>query len=157
MRPHGRFAHCSCKNAVRQPPVLASCIEVYYFTIVNIHLIVSIFKYTIFAAPLSYTARLCTFRIHDIRFYTLSISHVLFTTHLDCHSSRYYTPRLPTFRLRTFGHPYLRCYTLLFLYKAIVHNAFTTHLDSTHLFSAQLVCARKLGRYNSHKYLTRVR
>ena len=52
MRPHGRFAHCSCKNsalsldlglsasaagscciftlAVRQPPVLASCIEIYY-------------------------------------------------------------------------------------------------------------------------------
>ena len=29
MRPHGRFAHCSCKNAVRQPPVLASCIEIY--------------------------------------------------------------------------------------------------------------------------------
>ena len=33
MRPHGRFAHCSCKNAVRQPPVLASCIEIYYFLI----------------------------------------------------------------------------------------------------------------------------
>ena len=54
MRPQGRFAHCSCKNvawtrgrgrrqaevegecciftlAVRQPPVLASCIEIYYF------------------------------------------------------------------------------------------------------------------------------
>ena len=53
MRPHGRFAHCSCKNAalsvdlgisasaagsccvftlaVRQPPVLTSCIEIYYF------------------------------------------------------------------------------------------------------------------------------
>ena len=53
MRPHGRFAHCSCKNsawtrgrgrqaevegscwiftlAVRQPPVLPSCIEIYYF------------------------------------------------------------------------------------------------------------------------------
>ena len=53
MRPHGRFAHCSCKNAaltldlglsvsaagscciftlaVRQPPVLASCIEIYYY------------------------------------------------------------------------------------------------------------------------------
>ena len=30
MRPHGRFAHCSCKNAERQPPVLASCIEIYY-------------------------------------------------------------------------------------------------------------------------------
>ena len=30
IRPHGRFAHCSCKNAVRQPPVLASCIEIYY-------------------------------------------------------------------------------------------------------------------------------
>ena len=30
MRPHGRFAHCSCKNAVRRPPVLASCIEIYY-------------------------------------------------------------------------------------------------------------------------------
>ena len=52
MKPHGRFAHCSCKNpawtrgrgrqaevegscciftlAVRQPPVLASCIEIYY-------------------------------------------------------------------------------------------------------------------------------
>ena len=52
MRPHGRFAHCSCKNAAltldlglsasaaglcciftlawRQPPVLASCIEIYY-------------------------------------------------------------------------------------------------------------------------------
>ena len=52
-RPHGRFAHCSCKNAaltldvglwasaagscciftlaVRQPLVLASCIEIYYF------------------------------------------------------------------------------------------------------------------------------
>ena len=30
MSPHGRFAHCSCKNAVRQPPVLASCIEIYY-------------------------------------------------------------------------------------------------------------------------------
>ena len=53
MRPHSRFAHCSCKNAaltldlglsasaadscciftltVRQPSVLASCIEIYYF------------------------------------------------------------------------------------------------------------------------------
>ena len=31
VRPHGRFAHYSCKNAVRQPPVLASCIEIYYF------------------------------------------------------------------------------------------------------------------------------
>ena len=52
-RRHGRFAYCSCKNAaltldlgqsasaagsccisiiaVRQPPVLASCIEIYYF------------------------------------------------------------------------------------------------------------------------------
>ena len=52
MRPHGRFAHCSCKNAaltldlglsasaarscciftlaVRQPLVLASCVEIYY-------------------------------------------------------------------------------------------------------------------------------
>ena len=30
MRPHGRFTHCSCKNAVRQPPLLASCIEIYY-------------------------------------------------------------------------------------------------------------------------------
>ena len=57
MRPHRRFAHCSCKNAalsldfglsasaagsyciftlaVRQPPVLASCIEIYYFDIFN--------------------------------------------------------------------------------------------------------------------------
>ena len=55
MRPHGRFAHCSCKNAaltrgrgrqaevagssciftlaVHHPPVLASCIEIYYFFI----------------------------------------------------------------------------------------------------------------------------
>ena len=55
MRPHGRFANCSCKNAaltfdlglsasaagscciltlaVRQPPVLASCIEIYYTTL----------------------------------------------------------------------------------------------------------------------------
>ena len=55
MRPHGRFAHCSCQNAaltlniglsasaagscciftlaVRQPPVLASCIEIYYYII----------------------------------------------------------------------------------------------------------------------------
>ena len=31
MRPHGQFAHCSCKNAVRQSPVLASCIEIYCF------------------------------------------------------------------------------------------------------------------------------
>ena len=83
------------------------------------------------AAPLSYTARLCTFRIHHIRFYTLSIAHAPFTTHFDCHSSRYYTPRLPTFRLRTFGHPHLRCYNLLFLHKAIVDNAFTRHLDAT--------------------------
>ena len=52
LRPHGQFAHCSCKHAtltldlglsvsaagscciftlaVRQPPVLASCIEIYY-------------------------------------------------------------------------------------------------------------------------------
>ena len=30
MRPHGRFSQCSCKNAVRQPPVLTSCIEIYY-------------------------------------------------------------------------------------------------------------------------------
>ena len=33
MRPHGPFAHCSCKNTVRQPPVLASCIKIYYFFI----------------------------------------------------------------------------------------------------------------------------
>ena len=33
MRPHGRFAHCKCKNAVHEPPVLASCIEIYYFFI----------------------------------------------------------------------------------------------------------------------------
>ena len=33
MRPHERYAHCKCKNAVRQPPVLASCIELYYFLI----------------------------------------------------------------------------------------------------------------------------
>ena len=83
------------------------------------------------AAPLSYTARLCTFRMHRIRFYTLSIAHAPFTTRSDCHSSRYYTPRLPTFCLRTFGHPHFRCCTLLFLHKAIVHNAFTTHPDST--------------------------
>ena len=53
IRPHRRFAHCSCKNAaltldlglsasvagscciftltVRQPPILATCIEIYYF------------------------------------------------------------------------------------------------------------------------------
>ena len=31
MRPHGRFAHCIFTLAVRQPPVLASCIEIYYF------------------------------------------------------------------------------------------------------------------------------
>ena len=33
MRPHGRFAHCSCcifTFGVRDPPVLASCIEIYY-------------------------------------------------------------------------------------------------------------------------------
>ena len=83
------------------------------------------------AAPLSYTARLCTFRIHHIRFYTLSIAHAPFTTHFDCHSSGYFTPQLPTFRLRTFGHPHLRCYALLFLHKAIVHNAFATHPKST--------------------------
>ena len=82
------------------------------------------------AAPLPYTARFSTFRIHHIRFCTLSIAHAPFTTHVDCHSSRYYTLRLPTFRLRTFGHPQLRCYTLLFLHNAIVHNAFTTHPDS---------------------------
>ena len=76
-------------------------------------------------SPLSYTARLCTFRIHHIRFYTLSIAHAPFTKNFDCHSSRYYTSRLPTFRLCTFGHPHLRCCTLLFLHKAIVHNAFT--------------------------------
>ena len=35
MRPHWRFAHCSYKNAVRQPPVLASRIEIYYFPIHN--------------------------------------------------------------------------------------------------------------------------
>ena len=63
---------------------------------------------------------------HHIRFYTLSLAYAPFTTNFDYHSSRYYTPRLPTFRLRTFGHPHLRCYTLLFLHKAIVHNAFTT-------------------------------
>ena len=34
MRPHGRFAHCIFTLAVRQPPVLASCIEIYYFHIV---------------------------------------------------------------------------------------------------------------------------
>ena len=28
---HGRFANCSCKNAVRQPSVWASCIQIYYF------------------------------------------------------------------------------------------------------------------------------
>ena len=83
------------------------------------------------AAPLSYTARLCSFRIHHIRFYTLSIAHAPFTTHFDCHSSCYYTPRLPTFCLCTFGHPHLPCYTLLFRHKAIMHNAFTTHPDST--------------------------
>ena len=83
------------------------------------------------AAPLSYTARLCTFRIHHIRFYTLSITYAPFTTHFNCHSSRYYTPRLPTFRLCTFGHPHLPFYTLLFRHTAIVHNAFTIHRDST--------------------------
>ena len=34
MRPHGRFAHCSCcifTLLVRQSPVSASCIEIYYF------------------------------------------------------------------------------------------------------------------------------
>ena len=31
------------------------------------------------AAPPPYTARLCTFRIHHIRFYTLSIAHAPFT------------------------------------------------------------------------------
>ena len=56
MTPHGRFAHCSYKNAaltldlglsasaagscyiftleVRQPPVLASCIKIYYLSLV---------------------------------------------------------------------------------------------------------------------------
>ena len=39
MRPHGRFAHCSCKNAVRQTHVLASRIEIYYFvTIIPVHI-----------------------------------------------------------------------------------------------------------------------
>ena len=33
MRPHGRFAHCIFTLTVRQPPVLASCIEVNYFFI----------------------------------------------------------------------------------------------------------------------------
>ena len=89
------------------------------------------FEYFLMAAPLSYTARLCTFHIYHIRFYTLSIAHAPFTTHFDCHSSRYYTPRLPTFRLCTFGHPHLPCYTLLFRHKAIVHNAFATHLQRT--------------------------
>ena len=85
------------------------------------------------AAPPPYTARLCTFRIHHIRFYTLSIAHAPFTTHFDYHSSRYYTPRLPRFCLCTFDHPDLPCYTLLFRHKAIVHSAFTTHPDSTQL------------------------
>ena len=64
MRPHGRFAHCSCKNAaltldlglsasaagscciftlgVRQPPVLVSCIEIYYC--MDVPLLVQILK-----------------------------------------------------------------------------------------------------------------
>ena len=35
VRPHGRFAHGSCRNAlaVRQLPFLASCIEIYYYLI----------------------------------------------------------------------------------------------------------------------------
>ena len=64
MRPYGRFALCSCKNAtlaldlglstsgagscciftlaVRQPPVLASCIEIYYYeTIMSIWTLIS--------------------------------------------------------------------------------------------------------------------
>ena len=32
MKPHGRFAHCIFILAVRQPPVLASCIEIYYLS-----------------------------------------------------------------------------------------------------------------------------
>ena len=31
------FAHCKCKNAaVRQPPVLASCIEIYYLIMISL-------------------------------------------------------------------------------------------------------------------------
>ena len=96
------------------------------------------------AAPLSYTACLCTFRIHHIRFYTLSIAHAPFTIHFNCHSSHYYRSRLPTFRLRAFSHPHLRCYTLLFLHKAIVHNTFI-HIPIQHSQSnTSLSCTGRL-------------
>ena len=74
MRPHRRFAHCSCKNlaltlvfglsasaagscciftlAVRQSPVLASCIEIYYFFTT-----LTFFQLTIFSKTATYFFR----------------------------------------------------------------------------------------------------
>ena len=100
------------------------------------------------------------------------VSNTSMSNLLDCARAFYYTFRLTFVSLLhtpiahiSFAH--IRASTC-----SLLHSAFSTQSDCAqclyytsrfnttnppHPFPAQLVCARKLGRCNSHKYLTRVR
>ena len=96
MRPHGRFAHCSCQNAaltldlglsasagsscnftleVRQPPVLASCIEIYYY-------LLHIVFFRLFVINQFY-AILCVKFVREVRYFT-SKSLLFHFPHWSC-------------------------------------------------------------------------
>ena len=140
LRPHGRFAHCSCKHAalaVRQPPVLASCIEIYYFvtdeeklmsarftsTFVGInvahYLQTTLFttkaRNTYFAVPLR--AKKYVFRACGVKIHLLCIHCCENATKLQFHTVSFYLEFL-----FSFWRPFSPCYSRsswMNLYKSI--------------------------------------
>ena len=90
----------------------------------------------------------------------------------DCARAFYYTFRLSFVSLLHTPITHISFLHIQSSTSSLLHSAFSTQSDCTqclyytcrfntanplHPFRAQFDCARKLGRYNSHKYFTRVR
>ena len=114
-------------------------------------------------------------RMGSLSFLHSSIVHSSYPPHpflhpLDCARAFYYT-----FRLSFVSLLHTLISNILFAHirsstSSLLHSAFSTQNDCAlcytsrfnttnppHAFPAQVVCARKLGRCNSHKYLTQVK
>ena len=106
-----------------------------------------------------------------------SIMHISYPPHpflhpLDCARAFYYTFWLSFVSLLHTPISHISFAHIQSSTSSLLHTAFSTQSDCAqclfytsrfnttnppHPFPGQLVCARKLGRHNSHKYLTRVR
>ena len=105
-----------------------------------------------------------------------SIVHISFSPHpflqpLDCARTFYYTFRLSFVSLLRTPIAHIPFVNIRSFTSSMLHSAFSTQSDCAQCLYytsryntansphpiAQLDCARKLGRYKSHKYHTRVR